>query len=47
VATSCWALFGSLMNTFLMRYERPFNLAMALLLVYSAVSISGITHLIH
>jgi cysteine/O-acetylserine efflux protein len=39
LATSCWALFGSLFQKFLSEYRRPFNIAMGLLLIYSAVSI--------
>ncbi len=45
-ATSCWALFGSLFNKFLSKYRKQFNIVMGLLLIYSALSISGITHLI-
>lgn len=47
LATSCWALFGSLFNKFLSKYRRQFNIAMGLLLIYSALSISGITHLFY
>lgn len=42
-----WALFGSLFNRFISKYQRPFNLAMGLLLLYSAYSISGISQLLH
>ncbi len=45
MSTSCWALFGSLFNKFLSKYRRQFNIVMGLLLIYSALSISGITHL--
>lgn len=45
-ATSCWALFGTLFKKFLLKYRRPFNIIMGLLLLYSAISISGITHLL-
>lgn len=45
-ATSCWALFGSLFNKFLSKYEAQLNIVMGLLLIYSALSISGITHLL-
>ena len=45
MSTSSWALFGSLFNKFLSKYERPFNIVMGLLLFYSALSISGITNL--
>lgn len=46
LSTSSWALFGSLFNRFLSKYRRQFNIIMGLLLIYSAISISGITHLI-
>ncbi|WP_432405499.1 LysE family transporter [Wukongibacter sp. M2B1] len=45
MSTSSWALFGSLFNKFLSKYRRQFNIVMGLLLIYSAISISGITHL--
>lgn len=45
MSTSFWALFGSLFNKFLSKYRKQFNIAMGLLLIYSAISISGITHL--
>jgi cysteine/O-acetylserine efflux protein len=38
LATSCWALGGDLFRHFLNRYERWFNLAMAGLLIYTAVA---------
>lgn len=46
VSTSCWALFGSIFREFLAKYERPFNIAMGLLLLYSAYTISGISNII-
>lgn len=45
IATSCWALFGMIFREFLSKYERPFNITMGLLLLYSAYSISGITNI--
>ena len=39
ISTVCWALFGSVFQRLLSRYQRPFNVVMALLLVYCAVSI--------
>ncbi|WCK54906.1 LysE family transporter [Aneurinibacillus sp. Ricciae_BoGa-3] len=39
LATSCWALFGALFQKFLAKYRKPFNLAMGLLLIYSALSL--------
>lgn len=46
MATSCWALFGSLFNRFLSKYRKQFNIIMGLLLLYSALSISGIMQLL-
>ncbi|MCM3117610.1 LysE family transporter [Neobacillus sp. MER 74] len=37
--TSCWAIFGSLFQKFLSKYEKPFNVVMGLMLIYSAISI--------
>ncbi len=39
MSTSSWSLFGSMFQTFLTKYRNQFNVVMALLLVYSAVSI--------
>lgn len=39
LSTMCWSMFGSLFQMFLTKYRSQFNLVMALLLVYSAVSI--------
>ncbi len=39
VATNSWAFFGSLFQRFLAKYERIFNVVMALLLMYCAVSL--------
>lgn len=47
ISTSCWALFGSLFNKFLSKYRKQFNVVMGLLLIYSALSISGVTHLFY
>jgi cysteine/O-acetylserine efflux protein len=44
IATLCWAIFGALLQNFLSKYNRQFNIAMALLLVYCAISISGLLH---
>lgn len=38
-ATSSWCAFGTLFQKFLSKYRKPFNVVMALLLVYSAYSI--------
>lgn len=47
ISTLLWALFGSLFNRFLSKHRKNFNLAMGLLLIYSAISISGITNLFY
>ncbi len=45
ISVTCWALFGALFQKFLSKYWKIFNYVMGLLLLYSAVKISGITHL--
>ncbi len=40
-----WALFGSACKKFLNRHYKPFNYAMGLILIYSAVSISGLAQM--
>ncbi len=42
ISTSCWALFGVFLEKFLVKYRKPFNIVMGLLLIYSAVSMLGI-----
>ncbi|MGB8957054.1 MAG: LysE family transporter [Tumebacillaceae bacterium] len=37
--TICWAIFGAVFQRFLSKYRIQFNIAMGLLLLYSAVSI--------
>ncbi|MEK5038375.1 LysE family transporter [Sporosarcina sp. FSL K6-3457] len=39
LSTGSWSLFGSIFQKFLAKYRQQFNVVMALLLVYSAVSI--------
>ena len=39
IGTFSWNVFGSVFKRFLSKYRSPFNIIMALLLVYSAVSI--------
>lgn len=39
MSTCSWSLFGSIFQKFLLDYRKQFNIVMALLLVYSAVSI--------
>jgi threonine/homoserine/homoserine lactone efflux protein len=41
-ANLCWGLFGALLQNFLTKYDKPFNIIMGLLLVYCAISISGL-----
>lgn len=41
-STTTWASFGVLFNRFLAQYQRPFNLLMGVLLIYSAVSMLGL-----
>jgi cysteine/O-acetylserine efflux protein len=39
ISTFCWSIFGSMFQKFLSKYRSQFNVIMALLLVYTAVSI--------
>lgn len=39
LSTFSWSLFGSIFQKFLSKYKSQFNIVMALLLVYSAISI--------
>lgn len=39
MSTSSWSMFGSIFNEFISKYRNQFNLVMALLLVYSAITI--------
>ncbi|MDM5154572.1 LysE family transporter [Bacillus sp. DX1.1] len=39
MSTFCWSVFGSIFQNFLSKYRSQFNVIMALLLIYSAVSI--------
>jgi cysteine/O-acetylserine efflux protein len=41
IAASCWTLFGTGIQRFFGQYRRPLNTGMALLLLYAALSISG------
>jgi len=45
ISVLCWALFGEFFQNFLSNYRKTFNIAMSLLLIYSAISISGILEL--
>ena len=42
LGTLCWAFFGALLQNFLTKYNKQFNIIMGLLLVYCAISISGL-----
>ncbi|MDX1358092.1 MAG: LysE family transporter [Clostridia bacterium] len=39
IATSCWAMFGSLFSRIMQKHQKILNAIMALLLVYAAVSL--------
>lgn len=39
LSTFCWSVFGSIFQSFLVKYRNQFNVIMALLLVYSAGSV--------
>ncbi|MBS4206558.1 LysE family transporter [Bacillus sp. FJAT-50079] len=39
LSTSTWSVFGSFFQSFIAKYQKQFNLIMALLLLYSAASI--------
>ncbi|QTD40316.1 LysE family transporter [Sporosarcina sp. Te-1] len=39
MSTFTWSLLGSMLQTFVKQYQKPFNVLMALLLVYSACTI--------
>ena len=45
VSVSCWALFGGFIQKFLSEYRKQFNITMVLLLIYGAISISGVLEL--
>jgi len=47
ISVSLWALFGAFFKKFLSRYRKAFNLVMGLLLLYGAISISGILELLN
>jgi threonine/homoserine/homoserine lactone efflux protein len=38
MSTFCWSVFGSIFQKFLSKYRIQFNITMALLLLYSAIS---------
>ena len=44
IATSSWAAFGVIFRTFFSKYARIINIAMGLLLIYSAVASLEFTH---
>lgn len=45
-AMSAWALFGTLFKRFLQKYQKAINIILSLLLLYSAIEISGIIDLL-
>ena len=46
MALSTWILFGTLLKSFFQKHQKPANIVMSIFLVYSAISISGITNFI-
>ncbi|PSM52080.1 transporter, LysE family [Campylobacter blaseri] len=42
LAISSWALFGTVFNRFLSKYQKPFNAVMSLLLVYCAIMVLNV-----
>ena len=46
-STSCWAVFGTGIQRLLGRYGSALNIVMALLLVYTAASVSGVLPRLH
>jgi threonine/homoserine/homoserine lactone efflux protein len=44
IATSSWAYFGVVFRTFFAKYERIINLAMGLLLIYTAIASLNLWH---
>jgi threonine/homoserine/homoserine lactone efflux protein len=45
-ALTTWALFGTIFKRFLQKYQKTVNIILALLLVYSAIEVSGIIELL-
>jgi threonine/homoserine/homoserine lactone efflux protein len=44
LSTSAWTLFGTVFNRFLSKYDKPFKIVMASLLIYSALALLGVLH---
>jgi len=44
LASSAWASFGVVFRTFFAKYDRMINLAMGILLIYSAIASLGVSH---
>jgi len=44
IASSCWAYFGVIFRTFFAKYDRVINLAMGLLLIYTAIASLDLGH---
>jgi cysteine/O-acetylserine efflux protein len=44
IATVCWAYFGVIFRTFFSKYDRGINLAMGLLLIYTAIASLDLGH---
>ncbi len=44
IATSCWAYFGAIFRTFFAKYDRVINIALGLLLIYTAIASLDLWH---
>lgn len=42
LSVNAWALFGSFFNQYMEKYEKPINIFMSLLLIYTALMITGV-----
>lgn len=42
ISLNCWAIFGNIFKKLLIKYDKIFNLIMSLLLLYSALMVSGL-----
>ncbi|KPU45992.1 cysteine/O-acetylserine efflux protein [Oxobacter pfennigii] len=45
-ALATWAFFGTVFKKFLQKYQKPVNITLAILLIYSAIEVSGIVEII-
>lgn len=42
ISVNTWALFGGFFNQYMEKYEKPINILMSLLLIYTALMITGV-----